>query len=408
MPSDVFKRLTAFKLDLVDIEEIIGWHFGNSSFHDDRVEYSHGSYRFDQPALTLYFDKKRRLLDAKAGPSLRDNDIDAIEAALEVLLLTSQLFHIRQHAFSDIKIVGAYRYRNEFQIVPVHTDAPKPREFYGKWPFILEFNYLGTEHIAIDSRRRAVATAKLISLLNALADAHIFPTPRSVEKDWVMTPSGGSYYAQKGYTYPVPSGAGFLDIKEMPAIRQIQADAYYQGRVDNLGGFTLPDNIDEMLDNYHAMSEADRDAFDVAAHWYGRYPELEHISDSAGLVALVTALEAIAPKAVDHECPQCGNIDGVVRGFRILLDEAVPGHEEEKHQFYKLRSRIAHGSGLMLNEFGGMGGGSAAQLQDSSKLELETVVHLALRNWLIPEVRAKIEVVATKISARPHQASERF
>lgn len=64
MPSDVFKRLTAFKLDLVDIEEIIGWHFGNSSFHDDRVEYSHGSYRFDQPALTLYFDKKRRLLNA--------------------------------------------------------------------------------------------------------------------------------------------------------------------------------------------------------------------------------------------------------------------------------------------------------------------------------------------------------
>jgi hypothetical protein len=137
-------------------------------------------------------------------------------------------------------------------------------------------------------------------------------------------------------------------------------------------------------------------------------PSWSTCPDSAGLIALVTALEAIAPKAVDHACLQCGNIDGVVRGFRILLDEAVPGHEEEKHQFYKLRSRIAHGSGLMLNEFGGMGGGSAGQLQDSSKLELETVVHLALRNWLIPEIREKIEMAATQFPARTHPASEIF
>lgn len=70
---------------------------------------------------------------------------------------------------------------------------------------------------------------------------------------------------------------------------------------------------------------------------------------------------------------------------------AVPDHEEGKHQFYKLRSQIAHGSSLLLNEFGGMGGGTAAQMQDSSKEDLHVIVRLALRNWLIPEIREAIE-----------------
>jgi hypothetical protein len=390
MSSDLFRRLTAFKLELADIEEVVAWHFGNTRFHDDRAEFSHGSPLLTEPALTLFFDRNRKFRDAKAGPSLRESDVSEIEGALEAVVITSKLFTMQRHVFSDIRIGGTYRYRNEFQIVPVHRDAPQPKEWYGKWPFILEFNYLGTEHVAIDDRRCAVATSKLISLLNALADAHIFPISRSSEKEWVMTPSGGSYYAQVGYTYPLPPGAVFTQIDDLPAIRRISADAYYAGQVDNLHGFTLPDDIDEMLDNYHAMSSTDRDAFDVAAHWYGRYPELATISGSAGLVALVTALEALAPSALSHACPKCGHIDGVVRGFHILLDNAVPGHEEGKHQFYKLRSQIAHGSGLLLNEFGGMGGGTAAQMQDSSKEDLHIIVRLALRNWLIPEVREAI------------------
>lgn len=390
MPSELFHRLTAIKLPQADIEEVISWHFGHSTFEDDRVELSHGSALFAQPALTLIFDKNKRLRDVTAGPGLRENDISEIEVSLELLISTSKLFHIRRHVFSDTQILGAYRYRNEFQIVPVKPEAPKPRELNAKWPFIIEFNYLGTEHMAIDNRRCAEATSKLISLLNALADAQIFPVHQATEKDWVMTPSGGSYYAQMGYTFPVPSGAGFIEIKDLPAIRKIPAKAYYGGEGYSLGGFTWPDDIDEMLDNYHAMSEPDRDAFDVAAHWFCRYPELVRISGSAGLVALVTALEALAPNAEGHACSQCGHIPGVVRGFHILLDEAVPGHEEQKHQFYKLRSQIAHGSNLLLNEFGGFGNGSAAQMQDISQSELQTVVRLALRNWLIPEVRQSI------------------
>ena len=392
MPSDLFRRLTAFKLDVADIEEVISWHFGHTSFHDDRVEFAHGSDRFAQPALTLFFDKNQKLRDAAGGPGLRENDIAEIEGGLEAVTITSKLFRIQRHVFSDVQITGAYRYRDEFQIVPVHADAPKPRELYGKWPFNLEFNYLGTEHIAIDDRRSAAATSKLISLINAIAHAHIFPIPRSTEKDWVMIPSGGSYYAQIGYSHPLPPGAGDTETKDIPQIRRIPASAYYHGDVDDLRGFTLPDDFDEMLDNYHAMGESERDAFDVAAHWYGRYPELANISASAGLVALVTALEALAPSAEGRACPECGHIDNVVRGFHILLDEVVPGHEEEKHQFYKLRSQVAHGSILLLNEFGGMGGGTAAQMQDSSRYELQTVVRLALRNWLIPEVRQRIEV----------------
>lgn len=396
MASPLFARLMGFKLPAADVEDIISSQFRHSVIEEDRIEYSHHSGFFESPiALTLLLDETNRSCDAIEGPGWRPDDLPAIEAKLSKLASSTRLTHVRRILFSDTPVRTAFRYRDEFQILPMPPGSPVPAELNAEWPFLFEFTYLGSDHSIIDARRHDLASSKLVSLLNALSLSHISPISSASDKAWVLTDTGRTAWAQIGYFHPVPNGPGFLDTSRYAPMRRFPSESFYQGFADTLHhGFSWADDIEQMLGNYSAMSETDRDRFDMAAHWYGRYPELRRVSGSAGLVALVTALEALAPKAVVPPCQTCGHVGSVIAGFRLLLDGAVPGHSEEKDQFYRLRSRIAHGSGLMFAELSGWGGGSQATSQHFAQYRIEEVVRLALHNWLDPDVRSAIDEAA--------------
>jgi hypothetical protein len=395
MPSEVFRRLSAYALPIDEIEDVVGWHFQHAEWGDGFVEYAHG-FPGVKVALTLALDETNHFCDAVAGPGLRETDIPAIEEELRKLSTSSRLTYVRQIILASVAVRRAFRYRDEFQILPMPPGSPQPVELMADWPCLLEFTYLGSHHSVINQRRNNAALSKLVSLLNALNASHIFSPPNG-RKSWVMTGGRGGYL-QLGYPMSAPFGPIFSDISKYELMPLVPANRYQLHMVDSSLGMAWADDIHEMLDFYHAMAETDRERFDTAAHWYGRYPELHEVSDSAGLVALVTSLEALAPKAEALACATCGHVGSVMRGYRVLLDEAAPGHSEAKDQFYKLRSRVAHGSSLLLNEFRSMGGGSAAQLQQHANDRLEELVHLTLRNWLIPEVR---EAIAAR-AANPH------
>lgn len=395
MTSELFARLTAFKLPMADVEDVIGTHFRQSELKEDRIEYSNDTVFFHQPiALTLLLDENNRSCDAIEGPGWKESDLAELEEKLSKLASSARLMSVRRVLFADAPLLGAFRYRDEFQILPLPAGAPMPDQLSAEWPFLIEFTYLGSENRILDARRHDVASSKLVSLLNALSVNHISPISTNGDKTWVVAGGGRTAYLNKGYFFPIPNTRGFLDISGYRPIQRWPRDTYYQGVVNSNRGFSWADDVTEMLDLYTAMSEQDRDRFDLAAHWYGRYPELRQVSGSAGLVSLVTALEALAPKASAPPCVNCGHIASVMRGFKLLLDGVVPGHSEEKDHFYKLRSRIAHGSDLMLGELSGWGGGNQAAIQQFAGYRLEDIVRLALHNWLYPEVRSGIEEAA--------------
>lgn len=397
MVSELFKRLTASKLPLDEVEEVIASHFRHSTWTDDgHVEFSHSGPLYPLVALMLLLGDDRRPRDAEEGPGLRAGDIEQIEATLEKLSSTSTHVHYRQVAFSSAPVGSAFKYKDYFQIVPMPVGAPIPVEAMAQWPFVFEFTYLGSKNMSIDTHRRAKAESKLLSLLNTLFVSGVRIAKPSGEKVWVMGPHGDTQYLQTGYYHPVPSGPHFLEGALYPPMRRTPALAYYGGCVDTMTGFSLPDDIERSLDYYHAMSEPDRDRLDIATHWFSRYSELKSVSMSAGIVALVTALEALAPKPTVPRCPTCGNVGSVVRGFRVLLDAAAEHHTEVKDQFYKLRSRIAHGVWLQHSDFSAWGGGSQARLEEFDVDRLEETVRYVLHNWLIPEVRDRVAAMATR------------
>lgn len=399
MASTIFERLTATKLSLDEVEEVVASHFGHSSWTDEgHVEFSHLGLFVPDVALTLLLGEDRRPRDAIAGPGLRDGDIDEIETALTKLASKSTYVHYRQVAFTNAPVRAAFKYKDYFQIVPVPVGSPIPAQAMAEWPFVFEFTYMGSENMSIDTHRRANAESKLLSLLNVICISGVFVRP-SHEKVWVMGPRGETQYLQAGYYHPVPSGPRFLEGALYPPMRRSPAPAYYAGFVETLSGFSLPDDIETSLDYYHAMSEADRDRFDIAAHWFSRYSDLKEISMSSGIVALVTALEALAPKPQVPPCPTCGNVGAAVRGFRTLLDAVVESNTEAKDQFYRLRSRIAHGAWLLHSDFSTWGGGSQARLEEFDVHRLEETVRQVLYGWLQPEVRDRVASMA----AGPHQ-----
>ncbi|SFV31770.1 hypothetical protein SAMN05216456_1452 [Devosia crocina] len=399
MASTIFQRLTATKLALDEIEEVIASHFGHSSWTDDgHVEFSHLGLFVPDVALTLLLGEDRRPRDAIAGPGLKDSDIEAIETALTKLASTSTYVHYRQVAFTNAPVRSAYKYKDYFQIVPVPIGSPVPAQAMAEWPFVFEFTYMGSANMSIDAHRRAKAESKLLSLLNVLFISGVFVRP-SHEKVWVMGPRGETQYLQAGYYHPVPSGPRFLERALYPPMRRSPAQTYYGGFAETLSGFSLPDDIETSLDCYHAMSEADRDRFDIAAHWFSRYADLKKVSMSSGIVALVTALEALSPKSRVPPCPTCGNISAAVRGFQTLLDAVLQSNTEAKDQFYRLRSKIAHGAWLLHSDFSAWGGGSQARLEEFDVYRLEETVRQVLYRWLQPEIRDQVE----RAAARSHR-----
>lgn len=118
MVSALFKRLTAFKLPLDEVEEIIASHFRHSTWTDDgHVEFSHSGPLYPQVALTLLLGDDRRPHDAEEGPGLQADDIEQIEATLGKLSSSTHV-HCRQVAFSSAPVRSAFKYKDYFQIVP--------------------------------------------------------------------------------------------------------------------------------------------------------------------------------------------------------------------------------------------------------------------------------------------------
>jgi hypothetical protein len=402
MATSIFNRLTAFNLPLDEVEEIVASHFRHSTWTDDgHVEFSHLGSLYPQTAITLVLGEDRRPRDAEEGPGLRPGDIEQIEATLSELSSTSTHVHYREVAFSSAPVRSAFKYRDYFQIVPMPLGSPIPTESMAQWPFVFEFTYLGSANISIDTHRRAKAESKLLALLNVLCISGIRSAKSTGEKVWVMGPRGGTQYLQAGYYHPVPGGRHYLEGALYPPMRRAPALAYYGGLVETLTEFSLPDDFETSLDHYHAMSQADRDRLDIATHWFSKYFEIRGVSMSAGIVALVTALEALAPRPTIAPCTICGHVGSVVRGFRTLLDATAEHHTEAKDQFYKLRSRIAHGVWLQLSDFSAWGGGSQARLEEFDVDRLEETARYVLYNWLNPDVRDRVEAMASQRHYHP-------
>ena len=96
----------------------------------------------------------------RLGPKLTPADVDMIKSRIESELLASAGTRIgREILFAHLPVTGYFRYKDEFQILPVPNHAPQPPFSWADYPFLLEFRFpispsFEIRHLRGDARAR--------------------------------------------------------------------------------------------------------------------------------------------------------------------------------------------------------------------------------------------------------------
>src|ERR1017187_7864237 len=125
-----------------ELEYVIGRGF--SSWGGDLNDSQALLFPGDQEhyAIKLVFDAKHRLIDALAGPTLDETKLAEVKTRIATAFQSTEEPKIGNLVlFAPLPVTGAFRYREDFQILPVPDEAPRPTYLAADHPFLLQFSY---------------------------------------------------------------------------------------------------------------------------------------------------------------------------------------------------------------------------------------------------------------------------
>jgi hypothetical protein len=320
----------------------------------------------------------------------------ALASFLSLVFVDSKSESIgRQICFSlHDQVKGVYRHKDRFQIMPVPPDAPHAPMIVADHPFVLEFKYRACPDRYVDSHRRSETAAQLVRTLNIFCNTPISTASIFTRFFWGR-PAGAAYaceWIQEGYGYP-----GFYSISDefsnaecISPISLFPADAYYSpGYFPGDYALSLPSSIGEFLEMAFQLEEHDARAFAIAGIWLAQVNELWPRAQSAGLVAVVSAIEALLEKD-EVTCSECGQPKfAITKKFKAFLSEHVPDvnnrFPQELKSIYTTRSRLAHGLQILLADHRPWNYPLDPAQRQESDLQRNTyhIVKTAIRNWVV-------------------------
>lgn len=273
-------------------------------------------------------------------------------------------------------VAGKWVHRDEFRILPPPPGAPSPGAVTGPHPFVLEFAF--RRHLAEPSSNWQVRAHEIALLLAGLVSRSIgeLLTPRS-RHHWILNPENAELppvYAQEGYFLMGFRGVEQTytnsdSVPDLPVISTDEHYRYWRGLPDDT--IEIPQSLGRSLDRYASLKEAEREQFLRACHWFRQSYEMRSYSMSTALIALVVAIETLAPR--------------VTRGFtknfidfaESLVTPQVP--EQDRRKMYRVRSEYIHGSRLMPDDLQPF---AARGVDDDVYTLAWRIGRIVLFNWL--------------------------
>lgn len=321
MPSgdELFKILRCSELDQAEFEQLVSSYFGHGSQLGDE-EISYAR-AYGGSALRLIYDQNGLLKDALAGPDLEPEHVPQLQAEIETKLLTVGPFKIRKRVlFTSVPTTGWFRYLDKFQILPIPSVAPKPPYFLATHPLMLEFKYPSSSDFMISNLRQGKIGRELELVCSSLLTFRIQSIGSETQSHWVFEP--------------------FEDGKK-----------------------------------FFALSPEDRDRFLRASYWFQLAADIFSRSKSAAFVALVSAIEAFIPGEYQR-----------TQKFADFVEANLPGThipEAERKRFYRLRSNLSHGGGLLSGDHGSWGFTQKGISEGNDMSAVWQTVQVVLHNWLL-------------------------
>jgi hypothetical protein len=392
--TKLLNELGGDRAEQSEFADVLGVYFGGAAQKSNKeIEYltSEGG-----TALTLIYNGEGLLIGAKAGPALKDTDVRDLRRRVEEELLTPGPVKVRRRVlFAPVPTRGWYRYKDQFQIMPVPEDAPKPRRsVWGDHPFFLEFKYSHSSGIFISSQRWARIGRELELFCSAILSWRVRSIGQTqyhwcieLSEDKKLLPSK---FRQEGYLWPggVLELDSFSNTENLSPLAALDPNSYYTLRSISVDqALDVPSDLTVLLDAFSNLSSADRNRFLRASYWVQHAREVS--SKSAEFVSLVSAIEALSSEPQSRErCKECGQLvgPGPTKLFADFVEAHLPGAaipESERKRFYSLRSALSHGGKLLLSDHSLWGFNPKRLGEDSDTRSMWQIVQMVLHNWLI-------------------------
>ena len=294
--------------------------------------------------------------------------------------------------FQQYRVEGIWQSQNEpFAIGPAPIDFPRTDVMRADHPFLLYFRTPGSPQDLIRSWRVTRAVRSWVNLLNILAKGgttvyagavrHWSRVDDATEPVWAVR----GYHRQMGRSLPDQPNLGGAVLELVPD------KDYYPTEASGMGSYsqtvlTLPEGLDDALACYAKLGLEARRRLDLATHWAYVADHTHTASPSVFLQALVTSVEAVTSVADERrtECPQCGAYqDRSTARFKMFLQTYGGMDASTATRLYNLRSKVTHGSHLLLAEARGttmLGKGTMDQATLLRELQFGVVT--GLRAWL--------------------------
>lgn len=405
-----FKR--KMHLEKVKHDELISvllGHFGRI----ENVGTLPGMYTFQKEGdssvrLKLGLDKKGQIVSIEPI-NVTIAEFNEIEKKVNYALIDDQKDTVAATVlFSvNLRVNGWFRYKDQFQILPMSPDAPRINYVFGDHPFILEYKYISSPDTMIDVGRRRYQESLLTKRLNFLTGGLVRNSDYFTKSSWILNFETDSStpicrYAQHGYF-----GQGFpgkLQVFTSPEKTEplvtVEPRTYYGYPPSNEkdGSLLFPENLNLSFDKIESLSKSDRTKFDMACSWYYQSSKVWHESHSLSFIALVTALECLfqnyekckdcgSPSVEAFEkCKTCGEpIFKITKTLRDFLDTHVPfiDAKKERDLIYNIRSKLAHGLEMLNRDFEqGIAVSPIRQHEEQFSRNIRYVVFVAIYNWL--------------------------
>ena len=341
--------------------------------------------------------KGSRIVRITPGPSFDANQWVSFTDEVQTGLIDGPQKIARELSFAGQPVQGSWRGElSGVQILPPPRSAPLPPQMLAEHPFILEFPLRQCSRWPITNHRRLRLHERLSNLLNVLVTQRITTAPRRHEQLWAIVRAGKTMrtrWAQRSYFAKIgPIVRNTHASSAKTSIGLVEPSTYY-GTLGNDGqGLRLPADLDVQIFRYLSMSPAQQERFDRAAYWMSMASRQWEVSMSLSFTALVSAVEALTDRGVQHKihCPDCDKTvshesPGATERFRAFLAHYAEGTLDKGRQseIYALRSGILHGSSLITLDFDLAHGWDPPWWNERQlHSDLWRVTSAALRNWL--------------------------
>jgi hypothetical protein len=276
---------------------------------------------------------------------------EQIQIAIDRVLLTPTSSKVwRWTLFSSRPVEGFWRYRDQFQIIPAPSEAPRPAELMADHPFILDFAFDDSVDFMIRNHRCARRASDLTLVLNLLLRQHISSMSNRGRKHWVWVLEGSvptaTVWAHEGYM--IPNLQYLVDdlpiAMEVPPLEEVAAETYYDLRAGYADTLTIPAQLGRLLDAFTGLTGDDRERFLRACFWYHTASTVWDYSQSLHLTSLVNAIECLASIGAERSMPE-----GPTGLFLAFMQKFAPGRpsKTQLNKIYDVRGEITHGERLL-------------------------------------------------------------